>query len=115
MSDKEIRIASESLGIMLGSHGFLHNNLANILLPDATDELLKSKNYLENLIQKPVNSLAYPDGSYSRELIDEAYKIGFWFQLEPMIIYFRKINRIKELKKDTVFILHIPQGIFCMN
>lgn len=77
MSDEEIKICSNSDWIEIGSHGYLHNNLGRIELEDAVGELLNSKKYLEQLIQKEVISLAYPDGSYTRELIGKAYDLGF--------------------------------------
>ena len=40
-----------------------------------------AKKYLENLIQKPVNGIAYPDGSYSREIVQELKLKGFTNQL----------------------------------
>jgi len=81
MSDKEIADASKSHLISIGSHGCLHNNLGNIAHADAVNELQKSKEYLENLTQKPCESLGYPDGSYTRELIESAYEMGFKYQL----------------------------------
>ncbi len=81
MNDEEIRKASQSEYIEIGSHGFFHNNLGNIPLEDAGDELRKSKSYLENITQKEVVSLAYPDGSYSEDVKSAAASIGFKYQL----------------------------------
>jgi peptidoglycan/xylan/chitin deacetylase (PgdA/CDA1 family) len=80
MSDEEVKLCSKSSYIEIGSHAYLHNNLGRIKLNDAVLELKNSKSYLENLVQKEVLSLAYPDGSYTRDLISEAYKIGFKYQ-----------------------------------
>jgi len=81
MSDKEITTASKSSFITIGSHGYFHNNLGNIPLSEALNELDLSKSYLEGLTQKPLDSLAYPDGSFTNELVDAAFKIGFKYQL----------------------------------
>jgi len=81
MSDADIMTASKSSLVSIGSHGYYHNNLGNIPLHDAILELKKSKEYLENLSQKPCDSLGYPDGSYTRSLIEEAFNIGFKYQL----------------------------------
>lgn len=81
MNDEEIRKASQSEYLEIGSHGFFHNNLGNIPLENAKDELRKSKGYLENLAQKEVVSLAYPDGSYSADVKSVAASIGFKHQL----------------------------------
>ena len=72
MSDEEIQNCSKSSYISIGSHSFFHNNLDNISLSEAKQELVDSKKYLENLIQKPITELAYPDGAYSEELVSFA-------------------------------------------
>ncbi|MEZ5050566.1 MAG: polysaccharide deacetylase family protein [Saprospiraceae bacterium] len=81
MSDEQIREISESKYLNIGSHGFWHNNLGNIPLQESVKELDQSKRYLENLTQKQISSIAYPDGSYSRELVDKSEQMGFKHQL----------------------------------
>lgn len=81
MSDEQIIETSKSKFISIGSHGYFHNNLGKISIEDAVSELLNSKKYLERLIQKKINSIGYPDGSYSRELISKAEELGFTNQL----------------------------------
>lgn len=81
MTDEQISEVSKSSWIKIGSHGYFHNNLGTLSLSDSLHELTLSKSYLENLIQQPVNELAYPDGSYSEELVKSAEAIGFTRQL----------------------------------
>jgi peptidoglycan/xylan/chitin deacetylase (PgdA/CDA1 family) len=82
MSDEEIQSCSKSPFISIGSHSFYHNNLDNISISDAKQELIKSKNYLENLTQQPIAELAYPDGAYTEELAFCAnMELGFSKQL----------------------------------
>lgn len=81
MTDEQIIETSQSDYISIGSHGFYHNNLGAQSLELSIDELKNSKKYLENLIDKQVNSIGYPDGSYTRELITEAYNLGFHLQV----------------------------------
>lgn len=80
MNPEEIHTLSKSKFINIGSHGYFHNNLGLINIDNAVDEIIKSKNYLESIINKEVSSIGYPDGSYSNELIDQAYKLGFRYQ-----------------------------------
>jgi peptidoglycan/xylan/chitin deacetylase (PgdA/CDA1 family) len=80
MSDDDIIKCSKSPYIEIGSHGMLHQNLGNLPLTEAEDELRNSKAYLENLIQREVVSIGYPDGSYSRPLLDSAEKMGYFYQ-----------------------------------
>lgn len=81
MSDKQLAETAASKFISIGSHGYFHNNLGNIALADAEKEILQSKEYLENVMQKEVNSIGYPDGSYSRETIVFCEKIGIKYQV----------------------------------
>lgn len=80
MTDNEILKCSESKYLEIGSHGFLHNNLGTITQDKAYKEISDSKKYLENVIQKKVVSIGYPDGSYTRETIDSAENLGFLYQ-----------------------------------
>lgn len=80
MSDEEIIRTGKSKWVKIGSHGYLHNNLGVIELENARKELMDSKSYLENLVQYEIDSIAYPDGSYTRDLIDSANDLGFNYQ-----------------------------------
>jgi len=81
LSRQEIRLLAQSPLVTIGSHGYYHNCLANIPFEDACFELEKSKSYLEDLIQREVKSIGYPDGSYNREIVNHAKKLGFKYQL----------------------------------
>ncbi len=77
MNDDEIALTSRSKNITIGSHGFYHNNLGSMPHEDAIAEVMKSKSYLENIIQKEVTSIGFPDGSYTVQLNEDLYKLGF--------------------------------------
>ncbi|HET6226840.1 MAG TPA: polysaccharide deacetylase family protein [Bacteroidia bacterium] len=81
MSDEEIKQLASSNYISVGSHGYYHNNLGIINETAAIDEMHLSKKYLENIIQKEVDSIAYPDGSYSPAIVNAAEKLGYSIQL----------------------------------
>jgi peptidoglycan/xylan/chitin deacetylase (PgdA/CDA1 family) len=81
MNNLEIQQLSKSKYITVGSHGLLHNNLGNISFENAKAEITQSKSYLENLIQREVNEIAFPDGSYSEEVMKCCNEIGIQFQL----------------------------------
>jgi len=87
MDESEIAEASRSGYIEIGSHAKFHNNLGTIPLADAITEIQDSKSYLEKLVRKPVTSLAYPDGSYTRALIDAAWAAGYRHQLAVDYLY----------------------------
>ena len=80
LTDDEIRTVAKSHYVKIGSHGMYHTNLGNIPLQKASDEVLKSKHYLENLAQYEIASIGYPDGSYSLPLADYAATVGYKYQ-----------------------------------
>ncbi len=77
MTPEQIKTLAASPFAHIGSHGYYHNDLAFIDIKNAADEMLRSKKYLENLLQKPVDSLAFPYGSYTAEVVTEAKKAGY--------------------------------------
>ena len=77
----EIRGLADSPLVEIGAHGYWHNNLDTLPIADAQRELLDCKCFLESASGKPVRSLAYPDGAYSRELVEVAAAAGFERQL----------------------------------
>ncbi|MFT7421436.1 MAG: peptidoglycan/xylan/chitin deacetylase (PgdA/CDA1 family) [Arcticibacterium sp.] len=77
---KQITSLKNSQWVTIGSHGHFHNNLGLIGLEDAKTDLLNSKKYLENLLEDEVKILAFPDGSYNKETLDLAQKIGYEYQ-----------------------------------
>lgn len=81
MSEDQIRQCAGSKYITIGSHSHLHTLLGNTTLELATQELIHSKQYLEDCIQQPVDALAYPAGSYTPELIQVAEQVGYKQQL----------------------------------
>jgi peptidoglycan/xylan/chitin deacetylase (PgdA/CDA1 family) len=81
MNNEQLIEVDKSPYVKIESHAFWHNNLGNIPLIEAEKELIDSKNYLENLLQREITEIAYPDGSYSRELLNIATNLGFKYQL----------------------------------
>jgi peptidoglycan/xylan/chitin deacetylase (PgdA/CDA1 family) len=81
LNEDEILSLSRNPLITIGSHAQLHNCLNELPHKEALDELRISKKYLENIIQKEVNELAYPDGAYTDELALDAFEMGYSIQL----------------------------------
>ena len=82
LMDKEnLKAFSKSEFVTIGSHGFFHNNLGKLNINEAVIEVKNSKHTLENIIQKEINEIGYPDGSFNENLIIEAKNIGLLYQL----------------------------------
>lgn len=81
MNDEQIKTLASSPLVTIGSHGWQHNNLGNIEKDHAGWELRQSKEYLENLIQKSVDEIAFPDGSYSATTLSQCKELGYRYML----------------------------------
>lgn len=77
MSGGQIRELATSPLVTIGSHAYYHNDLTRITIKDTGDELLKSKQFLENIIDGQVNSLAFPYGAYTRDIVQAARNVGY--------------------------------------
>lgn len=80
MTKEQILAVAKSECVTIGSHGFFHNNLGALEQQEARREVINSKEYLEDLIGKTVDVIAFPDGSYTEQLNDTLYNAGFTTQ-----------------------------------
>lgn len=81
MNGEEIKLLAENGLFEIGSHALTHHNLLRIPFPKVIEELRDSKDYLQRVTGKPVESIAYPFGLYSREMIDISESLGYKRQL----------------------------------
>lgn len=81
MDPGELKRLSESRYVEIGSHAYGHYNLGLISPADALADMKRSKEVLEALLDRPVQSIAFPDGSYSQVVKDLAMSLGFKRQL----------------------------------
>ena len=99
MSDDQITEVSRSPYIKIGSHGYYHNNLGTVSHENALEELAQSKKYLENLVQYQIRQVAYPDGSYTPQLLTAAKQMGFNVQLAADHYLFNEEPGNPDIKK----------------
>ena len=77
MTSAGIRRLAASENAEIGAHGYFHTSLGLIPHREAVEELGRSKSGLEELTDREVTAVAYPDGSYTRSLVDAAEDIGY--------------------------------------
>ena len=77
MTEEQIRTLSGSKWATIGSHGYYHNDLAKISIDSAKQEIIQSKQYLEKITGKEIKALAFPYGSYTKEVVTEARNAGY--------------------------------------
>ena len=81
LSNDQIKSISDNSLFDIGSHAISHSNLAGLSADEQHLELSESKAYLEKITAKSITSIAYPDGSYTRQSIDIAEACGYNHQL----------------------------------
>lgn len=68
------------LGMTIGSHGATHDNMARCTEAELHDEMGKSKQRIEAMLEAPVEFFAYPDGHFNRRARGVArhyYRLAF--------------------------------------
>jgi peptidoglycan/xylan/chitin deacetylase (PgdA/CDA1 family) len=77
--------AMSASGMSIGSHTVSHGELGNMGVEEAANEMSLSRMYLEGLLQKSVNYIAYPKGSYNASTGSVASETGYWggFSIVP--------------------------------
>lgn len=77
MSEQQILDLSRSSFITISSHTYSHKLLNKLHKKEIYSELKNSKDYLENLLGKPVESICYPEGSFDANTIYIAEEVGY--------------------------------------
>lgn len=72
-----LQLASMPDGVELGAHTVTHPRLDELSLDDVNREILGSKSRLEELLQRPVSSFAYPHGAHDRQVRQAVIEAGF--------------------------------------
>ncbi|MBU0661089.1 polysaccharide deacetylase family protein [Patescibacteria group bacterium] len=94
----DIHLMDESGLVEFQSHTKYHEYLTRAPAEKVRDELKGSKEYIEELLGKPVTVIAYPFGLYNDEVIAIAKELGYTAGLT--------IDRKTLQKKDDLFRLH---------
>jgi len=77
LNQQELIELSKVSGATIGSHGHAHTHLAEMTPQDVESDLKQSKDWLEQIVQRPVTTLSYPHGSYNDDVVRIASEIGF--------------------------------------
>ena len=76
--DELIQSAQSSL-VEIGAHTVTHAPLATLPGAAQQDEIRQSRARIENMLNRPVTSFAYPHGSYTQETVAIVRRAGFAF------------------------------------
>jgi peptidoglycan/xylan/chitin deacetylase (PgdA/CDA1 family) len=75
LSEQEIKSLSE--GFEIGGHTLHHPNLAEVSLDAALDDIKAGKDKLEAIIEKKIQTFAYPYGAYTEQVREAVLDLGF--------------------------------------
>nr|WP_130804395.1 polysaccharide deacetylase family protein [Acinetobacter ihumii] len=109
LSDEQIQVLAKSGLIEIGSHTLTHANLAKLNDQECFDELLQSKQQLEQMTGQQVTSFAYPFGIYSQRDVEIAKQAGYLNAVTTIEGIdaeqpdFMQLKRIKVSGKDSMF------------
>jgi peptidoglycan/xylan/chitin deacetylase (PgdA/CDA1 family) len=76
LSKEQLKIISNA-GHEIGSHTMTHPDCVLLSAEKLRDELIDSKKILEDIIQKPVQSISFPSGSWNARVWDCARECGY--------------------------------------
>ena len=108
LSEQEIIEMSKDPLISFGTHGHSHEPLASVI--DAKNELLESKLILSKLINKDIETLAYPHSSTDQNIYNDARNIGYHYQFGGRV----QLNNIDSKQKDLFFgRVHVNECDLC--
>ncbi len=109
LNDEQVKFLANSGLVEIGSHTMTHANLAKLDDAQCLVELTESKQQLEQLIQQPVTSFAYPFGIYSARDVQLAKQAGYQNAVTTIEGIdgaqpdFMQLQRIKISGKDSLF------------
>lgn len=66
-------------GMLIGSHSLTHTPLTQLTRLEIRNELVASRQEIEDQIQKPVAALSFPNGYYNRLVLELAFKSGYHY------------------------------------
>ena len=111
MNRDEIKTLSACKWATIANHSYFHNDLAKISTITVKEDITRSKRFLENITGKEVKALAFPYGSYTREVVEEAKSTGYSQLLATEFIYpdDAKDNLLRERLTINPFISNVNQ------
>ena len=77
LSPIELRELASIPNVTIGAHGVKHVELTKCTDAELKNELLSSKNYLEDILGKPVTTLGYPHGAVDMRVRNIAQSVGY--------------------------------------
>lgn len=105
MAKQELRLLGE--GMEIGAHTLTHPLLTQIPIADAAREIKGSKEWLEDVLQKPCDMFCYPRGEWNGAVKDAVRDAGFKGARTTEVFAFAS-NTDPFLQGSTIHLYHFP-------
>ena len=93
LNETDLRELAALPDVVIGAHGTTHTRLAH-MPPDVLHrELLDAKDWLQQVIQRPVISLSYPHGSFAPATAQAVQRYGYSYACSSQPGTFRSIEQ----------------------
>ena len=92
----------QAYGMDIESHTVNHKPLKELPKAQQLQELTESKAFLEKLLNKKINYIAYPDGSYNKDTIECAKEAGYTMAFTTDGRWSMKKNGLLTLDRDYI-------------
>jgi peptidoglycan/xylan/chitin deacetylase (PgdA/CDA1 family) len=92
-----------SNGMEIGSHTCSHPDLTSLAYTEQLKELQRSREQLEDIVDQPVTSLAYPFGRYNTDSLQAAEKSGYTFACSTRSGHQAHSESMLQLRRVTIF------------
>jgi peptidoglycan/xylan/chitin deacetylase (PgdA/CDA1 family) len=79
LTSAELLRLADGSRIEVGAHTMSHPTLTRLAIEEQTEEIVSSKQYLENLLDKTVCAFAYPNGKMTMETREILVRTGFTY------------------------------------
>jgi peptidoglycan/xylan/chitin deacetylase (PgdA/CDA1 family) len=76
MAELQLNSLDKNL-VLIGSHCRTHLNLLQISQDEARKEIVQSKKELENILNRPIETISFPHGDFNQTHIDMAIQAGY--------------------------------------
>jgi peptidoglycan/xylan/chitin deacetylase (PgdA/CDA1 family) len=77
MTSDNLRKLIDNHLVTVGSHGLTHNNFIHLEEKEILKELIESKYTLENILQRNIDLLSFPYGSYTQRHLEYSRSAGY--------------------------------------
>jgi peptidoglycan/xylan/chitin deacetylase (PgdA/CDA1 family) len=88
MDAEQLRHLSRNTMVSIGSHCITHSSLLSMTENEAKNEIIQSKQQLEEILGESVISLSYPHGEFTKSHVELARVAGYKraFSIEPTLM-----------------------------